>query len=285
MNSLKKKTIIVSFVILVFIFGVLGYVRVKNQNTRKMYVDSSVPTLFFHGWGGSYHSEQQMANYAKSNHVTDTIVRADISSKGKVILNGTLKSNSRNPIIEVNYLDNKNSNYSQNARWMKRLVVMLQKKYHIKKINVVGHSMGNMTIAYYALRYSGDKSLPKLNKQVDIAGHYNGILGMNDEPNEMKLNDKGKPQKMDADYKKLLKLRIVYPYKQVDVLNIYGDKDDGTNSDGSVSNASSKSLKYLVSDRAKSYREKKIVGSQAQHSKLHENKQVDKILVDFLWKK
>ncbi len=47
MNSLKKKTIIVSFVILVFIFGVLGYVRVKNQNTRKMYVDSSVPTYLY----------------------------------------------------------------------------------------------------------------------------------------------------------------------------------------------------------------------------------------------
>jgi len=108
---------------------------------------------------------------------------------------------------------------------------------------------------------------------------------MNDKPNRMKLDSNGKPDKMDSDYRQLLKLREVYPKNQIDVLNIYGDKGDGTHSDGSVSNASSKSLKYLVSDRAKSYREEKITGAQAQHSKLHENKSVDKLLVDFLWRK
>ncbi|WP_235700521.1 alpha/beta hydrolase [Companilactobacillus nodensis] len=249
------------------------------------YIKSSVPTLFFHGWGGSYRSESQMANYAKSHGVTDTIIRVDVSPKGKVTLNGRINKNTQNPIIEVNYLNNKNDNYSEDALWMKQVVVLLQKEYNIKRFNVVGHSMGNMTIAYYPLDYSQDKSLPKLNKQVDIAGHYNGILGMNDEPNKMKLASNGKPEKMDSDYKQLLKLREVYPNNQVGILNIYGDKNDGTHSDGSVSNASSKSLRYLVSGRAKSYREKKISGPQAQHSKLHENKEVDKLLINFLWKK
>ncbi|MGL5900527.1 MAG: alpha/beta hydrolase, partial [Lactobacillaceae bacterium] len=32
-----------------------------------------------------------------------------------------------------------------------------------------------------------------------------------------------------------------------------------------------------------SYHEKKIIGSQGQHSKLHESKQVDQILINFLW--
>jgi Uncharacterized protein with an alpha/beta hydrolase fold len=34
----------------------------------------------------------------------------------------------------------------------------------------------------------------------------------------------------------------------------------------------------------KSYREVEIKGKNAQHSKLHENKEVDKLLIDFLWK-
>ncbi|WP_125589248.1 alpha/beta fold hydrolase [Companilactobacillus jidongensis] len=281
-KTLKR---IISIVIIILVLGVIGYGSLNKKSNNNDYINSSVPTLFFHGWGGSYHSEEQMANYAKSHGVTDTIIRADVSSKGKVTLNGKINKNAQNPIVEVNYLDNKNGNYSKDARWMKRVVVLLQKKYNIKKFNVVGHSMGNMTIAYYMLNYGKDKSLPKIIKQVDIAGHYNGILGMNDEPNRMKLASNGKPQKMDSDYKQLLKLREIYPDKQVDILNIYGDKGDGTHSDGSVSNASSKSLKYLVSERAKSYREKKISGPQAQHSKLHENKTVDKLLINFLWKK
>lgn len=279
----KKRLGIGIVAVIIIVVGILGYTYHEKTITNKYYVSSPVPTLFFHGWGGSYHSEEQMANYAKDKHITNTIIRADVSKKGKITLIGRINNNSRNPIVEVNYLNNKNGNYFQNARFMKRLVVLLQRKYRIKQFNVVGHSMGNMTIAYYLLKYSDDKSLPKINKQVDIAGHYNGILGMNDEPNKMKLDSEGKPYKMDSDYRQLLKLRKIYPYRQISVLNIYGDKGDGTHSDGSVSNASSKSLKYLVHDRAKSYREVKIVGPQAQHSKLHENKQVDKILVDFLW--
>ena len=280
----NKITFLISIILLISVFGVIEYTG-HNRVNNKNYIDSSSPTLFFHGWGGSYHSEEQMANYMKSKNITDTIIRADVSSKGKVTLVGQISKGARNPIVEVNYLNNKNDNYFEDAYWMKNVVMKLRSKYYFKEFNVIGHSMGNMSIAYYILKYGDDKSLPQIAKQVDIAGHYNGILGMNDKPNRMKLDSDGKPDKMDSDYKQLLKLREVYPKNQIDVLNIYGDKGDGTHSDGSVSNASSKSLKYLISDRAKSYREEKITGTQAQHSKLHENKSVDKLLVDFLWRK
>ena len=49
--------------------------------------------------------------------------------------------------------------------------------------------------------------------------------------------------------------------------------------------ASSRSLKYLLVENAKSYQEKKITGQLAQHSQLHENPEVDELLIDFLWKK
>ncbi len=49
---------------------------------------------------------------------------------------------------------------------------------------------------------------------------------------------------------------------------------DGTHSDGRVSNSSSKSLKYLLGNSPKSYRESKYEGEPAQHSQLHENENV-----------
>lgn len=238
------------------------------------------PTLFFHGWGSSYRAENQMAHALVNAGLTKTIVRATVSKRGKVTLSGQFREGDYHPIVEVNYQDSRNSSPEQWGRWAKATVVKLQQTYRTKKFNVVGHSMGNMAIMYYLRQKQAN--LPKLQKQVDIAGHFNGILGMNDEPNRMKLRSNGQPEKMQPEYQALLPLRQTYPKDQIDVLNIYGDKDDGSHSDGSVSNASSQSLRYLVASRAKSYQEQKITGPGAQHSKLHDNVRVDRLLIRFL---
>src|SRR5699024_12647075 len=105
---------------------------------------------------------------------------ADVSDKGEVELIGSMKKNAKNPIVEVNYQDNKNANYNEDAIWMKNVVVALQKKYGIKKFNVVGHSMGNISIMFNLLIYVGDKRLPQIQMQVDIASHFSGILVIDD---------------------------------------------------------------------------------------------------------
>ena len=283
---MNKKRVIISIIValLVVIGGLFGIEHHTQASNSEKYLQSSTPTIFFHGYGSSFNAETQMTGAIKKAGVTKKIVRVNVSPNGYAKLIGAIPKGTKNPLVEVNFDNNKMGNYKKAGEWAKNVVVLLQKHFKFSSVNFVGHSMGNMAINYYIMDYAGKKGLPKVNKVVDIAGHFNGILGMNDEPNKMKLNASGKPNKMDKDYKQLLKLRKVYPTK-TSVLNIYGDKGDGTHSDGRVSNASSKSLEYLVSDRAKSYQEKKITGKMAQHSKLHENKQVDKLLINFLWKK
>jgi len=73
------------------------------------------------------------------------------------------------------------------------------------------------------------------------------------------------------------------PKNQVRILNIYGNI--GGHTDGTVPNVSSLALKYLVAPRAKAYQEKVFTGKLARHSKLHENPQVDRTLISFLWGK
>jgi len=69
------------------------------------------------------------------------------------------------------------------------------------------------------------------------------------------------------------------------VLNIYGDLQDGCHSDGRVSNSLSQSLKYLLGNSPKFYKEIKYTGKTAQHSQLHENKDVANKINQFLWNK
>lgn len=282
---LRRRNWWIGVLFICFLF--LGGCQVNRQQAQSEFKHNGakyVPTLFFHGYGSSAHAEMHMITAAKRAGVTRTVLRATVARNGHVSWQGRFKRGDYHPIVAVQFTANRDGNYPVTASWAQNVLKGLQRTYHITHFNWVGHSMGNMAMAFYLLKNGQNRHLPQLQRQVDIAGHFNGILGINDEPNRMKLTTAGKPLKMDRDYQQLLALRQRFP-RQARVLNLYGDLNNGTHSDGRVSNASSQSLRYLVQSRAKSYQEHRIVGANAQHSQLHDNAQVDRLLVKFLWHK
>lgn len=281
----KRSTIALStflFIALVSLFLIYNR-QTKGLNSRD-YIQSSTPTLFFHGYGSSANAEKHMVEAARQAGVTQTIITATVDSHAQVTLKGDIPKNAVNPIVMVDFKDNRNANYAQDGEYAAAVVRELQARYGFKKMNFVAHSMGNMSILFYLLEHAQNEELPQLKKQVNIANHVNGLEGM-DLPANLTIldNHTGQPSAMSDSYQKLLGLREIYPQDQVDVLNIYGDFKN--QSDGSVLNVSSRSLKYLVIDNAKSYQEKRVTGPLAQHSQLHENPEVDRLLIDFLWGK
>lgn len=270
------------FIALVSLFLIYNR-ETKGLNSRD-YIQSSIPTLFFHGYGSSANAEKHMAEAARKAGVTQTIITATVDSHAQVTLKGDIPKDAVNPIVMVEFADNRNANYAQDGEYAAAVVRELQVRYGFKKMNFVAHSMGNMSILFYLLEHAQNEELPQLQKQVNIANHVNGLDGMDLPANLTILDSKtGEPSAMSDSYQKLLGLREIYPQDQVDVLNIYGDFKN--QSDGSVLNVSSRSLKYLVIDNAKSYQEKRVTGPLAQHSQLHENPEVDRLLIDFLWGK
>ena len=285
----KHKTIIAGTLLLVLLLLAVYIFKNNYQKENGASIRIATPTLFVHGWGSSYHAEESMVAYAQKSHATNSVIRADVNPAGKVTLLGTIKKRAKNPIVEVNLQNNKSifaglsnqtSAMNKSSNYIKDVITTLQKRYRFNRINLVGHSMGNLQIAYYLRNNATNAHMPQLNKQVSIAGHYNGYVGEQGAPNKTVLNRAGKPQKMSASYHGLLNLRKKFPQKAA-VLNIYGDM--GSGSDGDVTVNSARSYRYLVSKRARSYQEKEIRGPRAQHSKLHENTQVDRLLVNFLW--
>ena len=270
------------FIALVTLF--LIYNRQTKELNSSDYIQSRTPTLFFHGYGSSANAEKHMVEAARQAGVTQTIITATVDSHAQVIFKGEIPKDAINPIVMVEFEDNRNANYAQDGEYAAAVVRELQARYGFKKMNFVAHSMGNMSILFYLLEHAQNEELPQLQKQVNIANHVNGLGGMDLPANLTILDSKtGQPSAMSDSYQKLLGLREIYPQDQVDVLNIYGDFKN--QSDGSVLNVSSRSLKYLVIDNAKSYQEKRVTGPLAQHSQLHENPEVDRLLIDFLWGK
>ncbi|CAM3199894.1 Uncharacterized protein with an alpha/beta hydrolase fold [Lactobacillus bombicola] len=287
----RNKTIMLTLVIIILLIPLLLFSRRNYQSERATIIPIATPTLFVHGWGSSYHAEENMVSAAQKSGASNSVIRADVSPDGKVTLIGTIKKNAKNPIIEANFQNNKSvSPYATNqalslsksSNYVKDIILTLQKKYHFKKINLVGHSMGNLQIAYFLRNNLSNTNLPKLNKQVSIAGHYNGYIGEIGAPKHTVLNQDGSPQKMAASYRGLLTLRKNFP-KTANVLNIYGNTGKGN--DGAVDVNSARSYRYLVSKQAGSYQEQEIYGKTGQHSQLHENQKVNQLLINFLWPK
>ena len=281
---MKKKFIVIFLLMIIFSF--LVFFTLSNQSSKlnsSKFIQSTTPTLFFHGYGSSANAERHMTESARKAGVTETIIQANVDRTGQVTLRGRIPEGAINPIVMVQYEDNRNPDYLQDAAYAKAVVEKLKQAYGFQEMKMVGHSMGNMSILYYLLEYGSEENLPKLIKQVNLANHVAGLENWN-LPSNLTLDPKtGQPSAMNEQYQKLTGLREVYPEKQIDVLNIYGDI--GGNTDGSVLNISSQALKYLLINHAKSYKEVKISGHGGQHSRLHENSEVDQLLIDFLWRK
>lgn len=257
----------------------------QSKQNSSSYNHSHTATLFLHGYGGSANSEKYMVQQAVNHGVTNQVITAIVDKNGDITFKGKLAKNAINPIVKIELEDNKNGNVKQNASHIKNVLTKLKNDFHIKQYNFVAHSMGNLSFAYFMKLYGQDTQLPQLNKEVNIAGIFNGVLNLNEKVNEISVDKNGKPSKMTENYQQLLGLKNNYKDKQIDVLNIYGDIQDGTHSDGRVSNSSSKSLKYLLADSPKSYKESQYTGASAQHSQLHENNKVANEIIQFLWKK
>ena len=104
----KSVWLVLLAVLLIVFCGVRLY---RVQAAQNNYINSNVPTLFFHGWGSSYRAERQIANYAKNKGVTNTIIRADVSAKGEVELIGSMKKNAKNPALLFGTLKTRRRNH------------------------------------------------------------------------------------------------------------------------------------------------------------------------------
>lgn len=154
----KKRLAILIFFILGLILILTGILNI-NKESQEIKINAT-PTLFLHGWGSSVNAEHQMTNAIVKNNLSNNITQAIVDKKGKVKLIGKINRNSKNPLIEVGFLNNRTSDYFKNGQWLKNVLIKLRNTYSIKKVNLVGHSMGNMAIMYYILDNPNQKKSP-----------------------------------------------------------------------------------------------------------------------------
>ncbi|GAP00316.1 alpha/beta hydrolase [Fructobacillus ficulneus] len=278
-----KKTLIGTLIVLI-IGGIwLTFSLLTANQTSRPHSESgpkpTQATVFFHGYGSSRNAEKSMASYLIKNKYSNQTINVTVAKDGSVSMNRPIKAGDKNPLILVEFKNNRNTNTTVMTNWVSTIMQKLHNQ-GIKSVNMIGHSMGTMAIAFYLLQAEDDQdTMPKVARQISIAGVYNGVLSS--AASKSALNDQGEPAKKTELFNHLNGLSTYYQTHHTKVLNIYGNSEGDEESDSTVANNSSKALRYFVQDPS-TYKEIEITGKQAQHSKLHENTAVDQDILDFL---
>ncbi|EUJ49222.1 alpha/beta hydrolase [Paenilisteria rocourtiae] len=257
--------------------GEIKKTTTKDTATKVKSIDT--PTLFLHGYAGTKNSLGHMMDRLSRNGDATRSLVLSVSPEGNVKASGDWDKFATKPLIQILFEDNKSSLTNQTI-WLQNVMRTLKSEYHIPTVSVVGHSMGGVDWASYLEEASDRTDFPAVTKLVTIGAPFNGLTIGEDGTTAYDLTENG-PKTNTERYQNFITNKKAIP-AALQVLNIAGDVEDGTKSDTSVSLASALSGKFIF-DQVASYKEMVFTGTKAQHSKLHENKDVDAAIKEFLW--
>ena len=253
----------------------------KQVTTTPKEVKAYPVTLFFHGYGGTKYSMggiiQRLCSRYQAKHTLDLTVNTD----GTIQTSGTFEQAEKSVLINVLFADNKNNEWNQ-AEWIYQALQFVKAQYHIEKVNVVGHSMGGVSLFRFLETYQNQGELPTVEHFISIAAPFNEFLDTSNEQSLDQLLQQG-PTQISPRYQDFQNNIANFP-KNVRVSLFAGQLSTSDLSDGTVPLTSALAVNQLLSSQQIPVETFVFKGILAQHSALHANPKVDKRIAEILWK-
>lgn len=252
-----------------------------NSSSSTENVKKAIPTLFIHGYGGTKNSLGGMIRRFESQDIAKKELILTVNDAGEVFADGQITQKETNPMIQVIFSDNKSHEWNQ-AEWIKNCLTYLKENEQVTKVNLVTHSMGGVSSLRYLITYGTDQNLPIIEKFVAIGAPFNNFAELTEGETIDSVISEGPAIQSERYVDFYNGINMVS--SEVSVLVIAGDIEDESLSDGVVPVADAVSTVALLRSNGNQVKEKIFYGKNAQHSKLHENNEVDQLVADFLWK-
>ena len=253
----------------------------KQVTSTQKEVKSYPVTLFFHGYGGTKYSMggmiQRLCSRYQATHTLDLTVNTD----GTIQTSGTFEQAAKPVLINVLFADNKNNEWNQ-AEWIYQALQFVKVQYHVEKVNVVGHSMGGVSLFHFLETYQNQGELPTVTHFISIAAPFNEFLDTSNEQSMDQLLQQG-PTQISPRYQDFQNNIANFP-KNVQVSLFAGQLTSSDLSDGTVPLTSALAVNQLLSSQQIPVETFVFKGILAQHSALHANPKVDKRIAEILWK-
>lgn len=244
-------------------------------------VDSSkeqIPTFYVHGFRGGAHTTKDMVASAQKATQSPVFLRATVDWASKIHYSGYW-STAKSPIIQI-VLKDRWIPTGQIETWFNLILTDLHQRYEFKSYNAVGHSLGSVAMVSYLIKNFNKPYQPDINHLSLVAGPFDGVVALGDMPNVNPLTPEGRPAFMTPKYIWMYLNRYKFP-KNAQVLNVFGNIGDYSNTDQYVSVSSARSIKFILKPIVKVFMEYNAKGANGEHSMMHDNKKVLHIIDEF----
>ncbi|MGF2616569.1 alpha/beta fold hydrolase [Rossellomorea aquimaris] len=274
-NLTRKKALSVG-ALLLLTFS-LTYITLKSQiaesKENSSEVSANIPTVFVHGYKGTYNSFKTMLYRFEENNWAKRELVVYVSADGEITWRGTLSPSSKLPsLVQIVFEKNKAS-ISETSSHLQSVMMELKSKYNVGQVNLVGHSMGGLVSTNYLQQTNGNLQYPETVKFAVIGSPFDGIA--KESYHRVNTGEALIDLRPESEaLKNLVVNREQFP-ADLEVLAIAGTGDQV------VEVESAFAIQKIVPES--NLEMSLIEDMQIDHSGLHETEKVDKIVKKFLW--
>lgn len=271
-KSRNWKLIVVALTIIILL-AVPGYSWMKKTNKEHAERQRSQlsPLIMVPGSSATVNRFNELVDLLNENTpYKHSLLKVEISEDGTLTYSGSIKKGDNEPFIVVGFQNNHDgySNIKKQAGWLDDAFYEIAKTYKFNNFKAFGHSNGGLIWTYWLEHYYSDYS-----DEITIKR----LMTLGSPYNFSEKSTKYKTQ-MLTDF---IKYRKRLP-KKLTVYSLSGGEN--YESDGIVPESSVEAGKYIFQNQVKSYTTMTVTGAEAQHSSLPQNKQVVKIIQQYLLK-
>lgn len=253
--------------------------RIVNHAVREKNTGPQVPLIFLHGFRGGDYTTNAMVKSAIAAKKRPGFLKVKADLWGNLRIEGTWTGDPH-PLVQVVFEERIVGVYGISF-YLHHLLPQLAQIFGFRRYDAVAHSMAAPCLIRNQMQHFHNKKMPRLRKAILIAGPFDGVMFLGDLPNVNQLKDNGRPVLMSPTYMGMLRRRKRLP-QDLQLINIYGNIMDATNSDKFISVVSAKAARYLLAEQCQYYEELEMRGPVAEHSEMHDSPLVLHIINDFM---
>ena len=263
---------IVFLVILLVALAIPAYWQMHsaNRDLAARHRSQLSPVIMIPGSSATKERFNRLVNLL--NQDTDrkhSLLKVEVYNSGKITYEGKIEKNDREPFIVVGFQNNQDgyANIKKQAKMFNQAFDQLSEQYKFNNFKAFGHSNGGLIWTRWLETYYADYSdTITIKALMTVASPFNFA----------ESSTKHKTQ-MFSDF---VKHRKRIP-ASLNVIAVVGNEDSYT-SDGLVPANSVLAGKYIYQKRVKHYTSMTVTGEQAQHSNLPQNRQIVKLIEEYL---
>ncbi|MGT2837339.1 alpha/beta hydrolase [Streptococcus macacae] len=251
---------------MIFLFALLvsmlilgrGYMNTSSKTKIRNYNSRINPTIMLPGSEATRERFNGTIDSLNKMGKKHSVLKLTVHKNDNITYSGQIAANDVNPYIVIGFEDNSDSyaNIKRQAKWLDHALAELQKKYHFRDFNAIGHSNGGLDWTVYLEQYYSDEDF-NMQTLMTIGTPYNFEV----------VNSSNRTQMLQD----LIKEQDNLP-DDLTVYNVAGTNNyDG---DYIVPVTSVETGKYIFQKTVDQYTQVTVTGSEAEHSDLPENKEV-----------